>query len=89
MGSLSYLVQMTDAGSVPRSTTTYQEANRSAVGFFLVDRRLMPKQIAADGLALQCSTMFAARPFALNTAPAILAGLAARATITKTTTIKG
>ncbi|CAM3647463.1 hypothetical protein ACAN107058_12485 [Paracidovorax anthurii] len=34
--------------------------------------------------------MFAARPFALNNAPAALAGVAERATITKTTTtIKG
>jgi len=33
--------------------------------------------------------MFAARPFALNTAPAALAGGAERATTTKTTTIKG
>jgi len=33
--------------------------------------------------------MFAARPFALNFAPATLAGVAARAIITKTTTIKG
>ncbi|HNQ09789.1 MAG TPA: hypothetical protein PKM45_05150, partial [Giesbergeria sp.] len=40
-------------------------------------------------LALQYSTMFAAHPFALKNAPAASAGLAARATITKTTTIKG
>jgi hypothetical protein len=33
--------------------------------------------------------MFAAHPFALKNAPATSAGLAARATITKTTTIKG
>jgi hypothetical protein len=33
--------------------------------------------------------MFAARPFALNIATAALALVAARATITKTTTIKG
>jgi len=33
--------------------------------------------------------MFAARPFALNFAPAVLAGVTVRATITKTTTIKG
>jgi hypothetical protein len=33
--------------------------------------------------------MFAARAFALNTAPAALAGLAVRAITTKTTTIKG
>jgi hypothetical protein len=33
--------------------------------------------------------MFAARPFPLNTASAAPAGVAARATITKTTTIKG
>jgi len=33
--------------------------------------------------------MFAARPFALNIAPATLAGVAARASTTKTTTIKG
>jgi hypothetical protein len=33
--------------------------------------------------------MFAARPFALNIASAVPAAVAARATITKTTTIKG
>jgi hypothetical protein len=33
--------------------------------------------------------MFVARPFPLNIASAVLAGVAARATITKTTTIKG
>jgi len=33
--------------------------------------------------------MFAARPFTLNTATAALAGVAARAITTKTTTIKG
>jgi hypothetical protein len=33
--------------------------------------------------------MFAVRPFLLNTASAALAGVAARASITKTTTIKG
>jgi len=33
--------------------------------------------------------MFAARPFALNTAPAAQAGAVARAFTTKTTTIKG
>jgi hypothetical protein len=33
--------------------------------------------------------MFAARPFLLNTAPAALAGVAARAITIKTTTIKG
>jgi hypothetical protein len=33
--------------------------------------------------------MFAARPFTLNTAPAVLASTAARASTTKTTTIKG
>ena len=33
--------------------------------------------------------MFAARPFALNLTPAALAGVAARANTTKTTTIKG
>jgi len=33
--------------------------------------------------------MFAAHTFALNIAPAATAGVAARATITKTTTIKG
>jgi len=33
--------------------------------------------------------MFAARPFALNQTPATLAGVAARAISTKTTTIKG
>jgi len=33
--------------------------------------------------------MFAARPFALNTAPAAMVGVAARAISTKTTTIKG
>jgi hypothetical protein len=49
----------------------------------------MPKQITADFLALQCSIMFAARPFAPNIASATPAGLAARATITKTTTIMG
>jgi hypothetical protein len=33
--------------------------------------------------------MFAAHPFTLNPAPAALAGLAVRASFTKTTTIKG
>ena len=33
--------------------------------------------------------MFAARPFALNIAPAAKAGVATRAISTKTTTIKG
>jgi hypothetical protein len=33
--------------------------------------------------------MFAARPFPLNTANAISAGVAVRASTTKTTTIKG
>ncbi len=33
--------------------------------------------------------MISARPFNLNTAVAAMAGAAARATITKTTTIKG
>ena len=33
--------------------------------------------------------MFAARPFTLNPTPASLAGVAVRASITKTTTIKG
>jgi len=33
--------------------------------------------------------MFVARPFALNTAPAVLAGMDARAITFKTTTIKG
>jgi hypothetical protein len=33
--------------------------------------------------------MFAARPFAPNIAPAAMVGVAARATSTKTTTIKG
>ncbi|GKT01421.1 hypothetical protein AVKW3434_18550 [Acidovorax sp. SUPP3434] len=45
---------------------------------------------SAKGLPLQSPPMFAARPFTLlNTAPAALAGGAARATTTKTTTIKG
>lgn len=38
---------------------------------------------------LQYPLMFAAHTFALNIAPAATAGVAARATITKTTTIKG
>ena len=38
---------------------------------------------------LQSATMFAARPFPLNTASAALAGVASRAISTKTTTIKG
>ncbi len=38
---------------------------------------------------LQYAPMFAARPFAQNTASAALAGVAARAITTKTTTIKG
>ena len=38
---------------------------------------------------LQLAIMFAARSFALNTAPASPAGLAARASISKITTIKG
>ncbi|QHJ00725.1 hypothetical protein GT347_23720 [Xylophilus rhododendri] len=38
---------------------------------------------------LQSETMFAARPFPLNTASAAPASVAARAISTKTTTIKG
>jgi len=38
---------------------------------------------------VQYPPMFAVRPFLLNTASAALAGVAARASITKTTTIKG
>ena len=38
---------------------------------------------------VQYCAMFVARPFALNTASATLAGVAARAITTKTTTIKG
>lgn len=38
---------------------------------------------------LESFAMFAARPFALNTASATLAGVAVRAITTKTTTIKG
>ena len=38
---------------------------------------------------LQSRSMFDARPFATNTAPAPLAGAVARSIITKTTTIKG
>ena len=38
---------------------------------------------------VQSSPMFAAHPFALNTASAAQAGVAARAITTKTTTIKG
>ncbi|CAN7497239.1 hypothetical protein LJR129_003423 [Acidovorax sp. LjRoot129] len=38
---------------------------------------------------LQSASMFAARPFTLNTATAALAGVAVRAITTKTTTIKG
>ena len=43
-------------------------------------------------MAALCTTihaMFAARPFALNTASAALAGVATRAITTKTTTITG
>jgi len=40
-------------------------------------------------IPLQCAAMFAARPFALNTASAATACKAARAITTKTTTIKG
>jgi len=38
---------------------------------------------------LQCFSMFAARPFPLKNKPATLAAPAARASTTKTTTIKG
>lgn len=46
-------------------------------------------QHAYAGVALQSCPMFAARPFALNTASAALAGVAVRAITTKTTTITG
>jgi hypothetical protein len=41
------------------------------------------------GLIRYNDAMFAARPFALNTASAAMAGVAVRATTIKTTTIKG
>ena len=42
-----------------------------------------------ESLGYTLHPMFAAHTFALNIAPATAAGVAARATITKTTTIKG
>lgn len=53
---------------------------------FEVDTRQLE---AMRSLPLQCPDMFAARPFTLNTAPAVLASAVARASTTKTTTIKG
>lgn len=52
-------------------------------------QRLTGGQIRVKGLALQSPTMFAASLFPLNTTPAAMAGVAARAISIKTTTIKG
>ena len=46
-------------------------------------------QCTPEGAFRYNRPMFAARPFALNTAAAALAGVAVRAITTKTTTIKG
>ena len=66
------------------------------VSFFAADpqvvtQRYLPERRyrAHSPYPLQSAAMFAAYTFALTIAPAALAGVAARATITKTTTIKG
>ncbi len=49
----------------------------------------LPLKLAPCSHPVQSPPMFAARPFALNTASAAQAVVAARAITTKTTTIKG
>lgn len=49
----------------------------------------LPRQRRMASHPLQFQPMFAACLFTLNPTPAALAGVAVRATITKTTTIKG
>ena len=56
---------------------------------FAFTQRADPGALAPNSHPVQSPPMFAARPFALNLAPAALAGVAVRAITTKTTTIKG
>ena len=75
----------------------WAQALPNVIGFFLPSippiapqRCLLEQRHRAQSPhPLQSSPMFAAHTFALNIAPAATAGVAARATITKTTTIKG
>jgi len=57
--------------------------------FAFTKRAAIPRKLAPCSHPVQSPPMFAARPFALNTAFAATAGVAARAITTKTTTIKG
>ena len=55
--------------------------------FFVQQRSTHSPHWASQHIQLESTPMFAARPFALNTATAALAGVAVRAITTKTTTI--